>query len=1246
MKKTLLLGHLVLSCFLFSNLSQAANLGIIVFDEEYYQGSKDQDCSNSINTCIPTAPIRQTGDRASCIIAGNRNLKVTSADQPGMSSLVFEYFNSCPYSVNAKIRSGNTWSAPVSVPASVRRWINVSYSSYDSPVEVMFGNPTSIDPNPGQPGPATPYPISSGNIGQCKPGVGSSNIPGHSVINLERQSISEVIPVVGAPFYLSYSSDRFKNGSDYPKSAAPFGGWNISIHHYYDVKNNVVYFGNGEIFRPRTVINNVNGYFFVIGSNHENFSFNADGTHNFTKLENRKSVEWQFEYKNGRVSSVKDLYGRTYSFSSSYISTPGGQSTLLSLDDRGLLSKVVNPNGEAYSLSNDANGRMISFQKPSGSKTLITYDENGNLLKDEGAGGSFITLVGSFDPKQDLLSVKAVTSTNKSTTVGVKANSSGSVITHQSDFGSSSQVTTKNISDKQQESGYVDIYSGAFSTRIENLPEFGDLQAPVWSKFSVGDSIQLERSFSKRNVKGDGASFVETSVMLQNDPNLVFSQRFDKLTRVYSNSTPLKRSTLVSVDEAHNPTSISIGRLSPTVIQYSAFGKALMIQSGDRVQTFSYDKLGNLSSSTDPLNRKMSFEYDKANRPTKQILADGKAINFSYDIDGNLSSLTPPGKPAHYFSNLVNGLVGEYLPPILRARFSGSTIYEYDLDKNLSKVIRPDGAQVGFEYEVNSSRLVNVSTPNGSYGIKYLDRKEQKTNLVKSVNSPDGTVVSYEYLWMLPTLISTTGEIKSFTEFSYDKMGRISSIGSKGADSRGVANKIEYDLDGLIVGVGDLKMTRNDVGAVSATSLGIVSEGIGFNSYGEPISSGFMIDKKPIFGMSYNRDKIGRITSSQDVTATTKVVSTYEYDAQGRLTKSTKGADTRIYSYDANGNRVGFKSGAKAFTGVYDDQDRLLSYGNSKFEYNDNGDLQARADINPDTKEVKTTSYTYDVFGNLRKVVLPDGGVIEYVIDGQNRRIGKKINGKVVQAFIYQSQLQIAAEMDGSGKIVKSFVYASKGNTPDYVNYNGKQFRIISDQVGTPKMVVDSATGAVVESFNFDEFGISLDGTTSAIIPFGFAGGLYDADTGLVRFGARDYSPVVGRWMNKDPIGFSGGQGNLYAYVNNDPINLIDPTGLYSWKQFGKNLFKGLGVGLSLAVTAGFMQANPASIAAIAVGGTLLVTGYLTAQDLMHEGLLNFDGSGNFEDIFHIDSAISPLPKFRLPSQTIGNSKGNSTGCP
>jgi RHS repeat-associated protein len=92
----------------------------------------------------------------------------------------------------------------------------------------------------------------------------------------------------------------------------------------------------------------------------------------------------------------------------------------------------------------------------------------------------------------------------------------------------------------------------------------------------------------------------------------------------------------------------------------------------------------------------------------------------------------------------------------------------------------------------------------------------------------------------------------------------------------------------------------------------------------------------------------------------------------------------------------------------------------------------------------------------------------------------------------------------------------------------------------------------------FDEWGNVTDESGDVTLhPFGFAGGLWDRDLKLLRFGARDYEPASGRWMARDPILFHGGQSNLYAYVNNDPVNFVDPTGLACtyWERVERNFW-------------------------------------------------------------------------------------------
>lgn len=92
-------------------------------------------------------------------------------------------------------------------------------------------------------------------------------------------------------------------------------------------------------------------------------------------------------------------------------------------------------------------------------------------------------------------------------------------------------------------------------------------------------------------------------------------------------------------------------------------------------------------------------------------------------------------------------------------------------------------------------------------------------------------------------------------------------------------------------------------------------------------------------------------------------------------------------------------------------------------------------------------------------------------------------------------------------------------------------------------MIVDVTSGVVAQRIDYDAFGNVILDSNEGFQPFGFAGGIHDADTGLVRFGARDYDPVIGRWTAKDVIWFRGGDVNLYGYVLNDPVNGIDPRG-------------------------------------------------------------------------------------------------------
>ena len=120
-----------------------------------------------------------------------------------------------------------------------------------------------------------------------------------------------------------------------------------------------------------------------------------------------------------------------------------------------------------------------------------------------------------------------------------------------------------------------------------------------------------------------------------------------------------------------------------------------------------------------------------------------------------------------------------------------------------------------------------------------------------------------------------------------------------------------------------------------------------------------------------------------------------------------------------------------------------------------------------------------------------------------------------------------------------------------------------------------------------------LSDTNPGYQPFAYAGGHYDHDTGLVRFGARDYDASIGRWIEKDPIGFKGRSLNLYLYANSDPINFIDPSGFEPideavWAQFMSDIERGFGPAVDLAIASVGKTYLAGAIGACVVTGSVI----------------------------------------------------------
>ena len=448
----------------------------------------------------------------------------------------------------------------------------------------------------------------------------------------------------------------------------------------------------------------------------------------------------------------------------------------------------------------------------------------------------------------------------------------------------------------------------------------------------------------------------------------------------------------------------------------------------------------------------------------------------------------------------------------------------------LTTITRPDGQTVSLGYDAGG-KLNAMTLPRGTVGYGY----NSSTGQLNRITAPDGGILNYSYDGFLPVTETWSGQISGSVTRTYNNDFQVT-----GLNVNGINIAYGYDNDGLVTQAGDLALTRNmQNGLLTGTSLANTITAQTYSAFGEVESNTAKIGTTDVAVFNYTRDKLGRITTKSETVDGQSNGYTYEYDTAGRLTGVLlNGSPISSYTYDLNGNRTGHTNNLGTTSATYDDQDRLLTYGNKAYVYTENGELKTI------TEGGVTTSYTYDVLGNLMKAVLPGDITIDYLIDGNNRRIGKKVNGVLTQGFVYQDQLNPIAELDQNGNIVSRFVYGSRANVPDYMVKGGNTYRIISNHLGSPILVIDTTDGSITQKLEYDAFGNIINDTNPGFQPFGFAGGIYDQHTQLTRFGARDYDASIGRWTSKDPIRFRGGDTNLYAYVLGDPVNWIDPFGL------------------------------------------------------------------------------------------------------
>lgn len=880
----------------------------------------------------------------------------------------------------------------------------------------------------------------------------------------------------------------------------------------------------------------------------EIYQFDHSGRHLKTINSLTGGVKFEFSYTSkGLLNSVKDGDGnetvleRDSVGNLTTIAAPFGQHTRLAVNTNGFLTSLTNPAGESFRMGYSDEGLLQKLTTPNGHTSSFEYDTSGRLLKDSDPESGFTAL-----SRTELSSITNSYEVKRSTALG------RNTIHRVEDLSNGNQrattISPDNISTtKFQFSNGNETAIAPDGSQLELIsgpdPRF-EMEAPI-----AQSTRETTGGISKLSLMNRFVSLVDPmnllSIATLRDTITVNGrqsiQEFDGTNRSLKFTSAGGRQQRSTLDMQGRITETRITGLEPIFNSYDAHGRLSSIRQGsaaaERLISFAYNPQGYLASVTDPLGRSIAYDYDLSGRVTKQTLPNGNGILFDYDANGNLTSLTPPGQPAHLFSYDKIDQQQQYSPPEVGAG-SNSTRYHFNLDKQLTQVSRPDGLTLGYSYDA-AGRLNKLSIPDGDLSYTF----DNATGKLIGIDTPAGDGLDYGYAGALLTAVNWSGVVSGKVGFAYDNDFRVKTVSLNDAD----AIAYQYDADSLLSKAGTLSLTRSaDNGLLTGSSLGKLNDSFSYNNFGELGQYAANYDGTDLLKIVYSRDKLGRITRKQETRGVFNAVYDYAYDTAGRLAEVKRNDVVQAkYSYDANGNRVQYQ-GSNTINATYDAQDRLLTYGNASYSYTANGELKSK------TVGAAVTQYQYDVLGNLKQVKLSGGGQIDYVIDGQNRRIGKKINGVLRQAFLWQDQLKPIAELDGNGNLISRFVYATHVNVPDYMLKGGETYRLVTDHLGSPRLVVRVSDGNVMQRMEYDEFGRVLEDTNPGFQPFGFAGGLYDRETGLVRFGARDYDGVTGRWLVKDPIKFEGESANVYTYSNSDSINFIDFNGLRSswWSNF------------------------------------------------------------------------------------------------
>jgi RHS repeat-associated protein len=622
-----------------------------------------------------------------------------------------------------------------------------------------------------------------------------------------------------------------------------------------------------------------------------------------------------------------------------------------------------------------------------------------------------------------------------------------------------------------------------------------------------------------------------------------------------------------------------------------------------------YDSLRHVIAVQDPLNRITIYGWCGCGSLESLTDANGNMTSWTRDIQGRVTDkVYPDNTHTHYIYEATTSR----LSSMLDAK-NQSTNYLYAIDNNVQQVSYTNAQiatpNVSYTYDSNYNRMVTMSDGTGltAYGYNPIITSMPGAGKLASVDGPlANDTITYTYDELGRIAEQSINGAANASSAQYDSLGRVQSItnplGTFGYAYVNTTGRMDHvDLPNgqksqyaYFDNLGDqrLKQIKNlDPSSASISQFDYTHNATGQITSWTQGNSGMANPRRYDFG--YDAADQLRGANLTDTIAQTSVQQyDYDYDAAGNRTSGQVGS-AMTTSVPNNLNQLTSQSsgGKMHFRGNVNEPS-AVTVGGSLATVDAAGNFDGVANVNVGTNTVpvvatdasgnsRTNNYQvtvpsgttrtliYDLNGNLtsdtektyewdaanRLLAINYTGTSdrsEFSYDGLSRRVkitektGATVNS--IKRLLWIGN-QIAEERDANNVITRTYFAAGEQRGTQNYYYN-------RDHLGSIREMTNS-TGAIQARYDYDPYGKRTKLSGMLDVDFGFTGHYYHQPSGLQLARYRAYDSNAGRWTSRDPIGERGGI-NLYAYVKNQVIRAIDPSGLaavYTDQTNGRTYF-------------------------------------------------------------------------------------------